>query len=93
MAFYSERYPLPRIVEYHVQPPPSGSNTVEFNEATAKPDSIDMRQGCIRHVEFSTYMDIETAERIRDWLTKQIDQLKIAQAQAEKKETSGGEPK
>jgi hypothetical protein len=85
MAFYAERYPLPRLVEYKVPSPPPGSNTVDFNEATAVPDSIESRQGCIRHVEFGTYMDIEIAERVRDWLTKQIDQAKATQAQTETK--------
>jgi hypothetical protein len=74
MALFSERFPLPRVVEFQV-PATEDSRTVSFDERAAVPSHIDTRSGVIRHVEFSAYLDLETAERIRDWLTRQIDQL------------------
>jgi hypothetical protein len=76
MALFSERYPLPRVVEFQVASPAEGSSTtVSFDERSAMPTHIETRSGIIRHVEFSTYFDLETAERLRDWLNTQIAQL------------------
>jgi hypothetical protein len=76
MALYSERQPLPRMVEYHLPQPEPGVTSVKLDEGNATPAFIDSRTGIIRHVEFSTYLDIETAERLRDWLATQITQAK-----------------
>src|SRR5947207_682753 len=64
IALYAERYPLPRVVEYEVPAPPPGSIFVGLNERESKPTYVDSRQGIIRHVEFSAYLDIEAAQRI-----------------------------
>ena len=75
MALYSERYPLPRVIEFQVASPPQGSTNVSFDERAVAPSHIESRSGIVRHVEFSTYFDLETAERLRDWLNTQIAQL------------------
>src|SRR5690349_10882143 len=76
MAIYSERAPLPRMVEYDVAPPEPGSTTIQFEEHVAIPSNRETRNGVIRHIECGVYMDLEVAERIRDWLTRHIEQLK-----------------
>jgi hypothetical protein len=63
------------MLEYDVAAPAPGSDTVQLDERNTKPDRIEGREGIIRHVEFSTFMDLETAQRVRDWLTKNIEQL------------------
>jgi hypothetical protein len=76
MALYTERGPLPRMVEYHVPPAGEGVTSIQFDELAKVPDFIDSRQGVIRHVEVSTYMDIDFAERFHQWLGTQIEQIK-----------------
>jgi hypothetical protein len=77
IAFFAERYPLPRMVEYEGQP--TASSAVRVDE-TASPVSVETRQGIVRNVEFGTYLDIETARRIHAWLGD-----RIAQAEKESK--------
>ena len=73
MAFFSERHPLPRMVEFHMPQPEPGAVVLPFNEReVGAPDFIDTRTGVIRHVEFSAYLDIEIAERMQQWLGEQI---------------------
>jgi len=75
MALYAERYPLPRMTEFAVEV--TGEiGEVTFDERTATPVLVDTRNGVIRHVEFSTYLDIDAAERLRDWLNDRITQIK-----------------
>jgi hypothetical protein len=75
VAFFTERNPLPKRIEYEVDPPAPGTTTVEFEEAKSNAHHIESLQGVIRHVEFSTYMDLDTARRVRDWLSANIDQI------------------
>lgn len=75
LALFSERGALPRIVQYSVPSPPAGETRVPLNERTATPSFVETRSGIIRHVEFSTYLDIETAQRLRDWLDLHISQI------------------
>lgn len=74
MAFYAERYPLPRIVAYDVPAPTEGQPKVTLNESASTPSYIESREGIIRHVEFCAYLDIDGAERLRDWLTQKISE-------------------
>lgn len=76
ISFYSERSPIPRMVEYVVPPPPAGTTSFQFEEAKATPDLIEGRRGVIRNVEFTGYFDVEAAERIYQWLGTQIEQMK-----------------
>jgi hypothetical protein len=72
VSFYAERYPIPRIVQYEVPKPPEDQPTVTLNEREATPTYIDTRRGVIRHVEFTAYLDLDAAHRLRDWQDKRI---------------------
>jgi hypothetical protein len=74
MALFSERSPIPRVVEFDVEAP-EGAKAVEFNEATSKPTRVEGRQGIVRQVEFCTYMDLDTATRLQEWLGQRIAEL------------------
>lgn len=77
MALYSERFPLPRSIEYHISPPSEGTKTVQFDEKNAGPPaSIDSRQGVVRIVEFGAYLDVQVAESLRDWLDAAIKTIR-----------------
>ena len=73
MSLFSERFPIPRVVEYALTSEPG--QEVMFDEAASKPSSVESRTGVIRHVEMSAYLDIETAKRVHKWLGEQIAQL------------------
>lgn len=75
MALYSERWPIPRVVEFEV-PTAEGAATIEFNEAQAVPSHTEGRSGIIRHVEVGAYLDLEVATRLHDWLGKRITEVK-----------------
>jgi hypothetical protein len=74
MALFSERAPIPRVVEFDIEAP-EGANSVEFNEASAKPARVEGRQGIVRQVELCTYMDLDMASRLHKWLGEQIAEL------------------
>lgn len=78
IALYSERYPLPRVVEYQVPMPAEGQTQIQIHERGMTPSHVDSREGVIRHVEASVYLDIEAAERLRDWLDLHIAQSKTS---------------
>jgi hypothetical protein len=76
LAFYAERTPIPRVVEYSI-PSVTEGQTVQFNEATAgRPVSVESRVGIVRHVEFTAYLDLEAAERLQKWLGDNIAQIR-----------------
>lgn len=77
MSLFSERLPIPRVVEFDV----SGEVGAEvmFDESTAKPAYVESRTGVIRHVEVSAYLDIDAAKRLHKWLSDQISQIEGAQ--------------
>lgn len=70
MSLFSERTPIPRVVEYTLKGVPG--EEVEFSEATAVPTHVETRAGIIRSVEVSAYLDLETAKRVHGWLGEQI---------------------
>jgi hypothetical protein len=76
MGFFTERNPLPRMVEFHILPPADGSTSIQFNEAATTPDLIDTKEGVVRHVEFGTYLDLDVAERLQNWLAERIAMVK-----------------
>ncbi len=70
VAFYSERFPIPRIVR---QPLVETEVPGQFKlDASKAPEHLDGRVGTIRNVEFGAYLSIELAIELRDWLDKQI---------------------
>ena len=74
MALYSERGPIPRVVEFEFSAP-EGADTIEFNEAKAVPSYTEGRSGVIRHVEFSSYLDLDVAIRLHAWLGERIAEV------------------
>jgi hypothetical protein len=73
-ALYAERGPVPRMIEYELAGAKKG-DLVEFNEANAKPSFVDTRAGVVRQIQVGTYLDLDTAKRLRDWLSGQIASL------------------
>jgi hypothetical protein len=71
MSFFAERGPIPRLVEYEVVQE-AGTDVVNFNEGAATPTHVETRRGVIRHIEFTTYLDLDVAKRIHSWLGKRI---------------------
>lgn len=74
MAIFSERAPIPQTVEFTVPPPDPNTGRVVIDETKEAPTQVDGRKGFIRHISFSTYMDIETAKRFHSWLGNQLAQ-------------------
>lgn len=77
MALFSERGPIPRVVEFEITAP-EGEEAVEFNESAAVPAHVDQRHGVIRHVELTAYMDLDVATRLHAWLGQRIAELQRA---------------
>jgi len=57
MSLFSERFPIPRVVEYEINGEPG--QQVMLDEAALKPSSIESRAGVIRHVEVSAYLTLK----------------------------------
>ena len=74
MALFSERGPIPRVVEFEIAAP-EGAEAVEFNETASTPTHVEGRQGIVRHVEFSAYMDLDVATRLHTWLGQRLAEL------------------
>ena len=69
VAFYAERFPLPRIVEHDVI---QGSKPDEITVDMSSGRILESRSGIVRHVEFGVYLTTESAKTLHDWLGKQI---------------------
>jgi hypothetical protein len=75
LSVFSERAPIPRMVQYDVEPL---DGKVQFDEATAQPTLTEARQGVIRHVEYTMYFDLDMARNFRKWLDDRIKTLEGA---------------
>jgi hypothetical protein len=73
MAFYGERYPLPRVITYEAEKT-DDPQAVKIDEGSP-PIKIESKQGIIRHVEFSAYLDLDVAKALHKWLGERIAQL------------------
>ena len=70
------RPPLPRTIGYTVSAA-SDATSVNFDERAAGPPTfIDSREGIVRSVEISAYLDIDVAERLVSWLNDRIEDHK-----------------
>lgn len=72
VAFYTERFPLPRIVRHGLIETGPGEFKLDTSVA---PEQLDGRVGLIRNVEVGVYLSAATAKDLRDWLNKQIETL------------------
>jgi len=65
LAFYNERFPLPRVVQHQLTPAPAGDLTID----ESKPGVVvETRRGVVRSVEFGVYLDLDTAAKLHRWL-------------------------
>ena len=73
MGFYSERNPIPRTVFHQAAPGPDPNQYIV--DESSPPYRVESREGIIRTVEVTTYVDVATAKRFVDWLQKRISEL------------------
>jgi len=74
-SLYSERGPIPREMVYSV-------------EGDTLREHLDMRvsrEGIVRQLQVGVYLDVRTAEALRDWLTARIDEVREAQSSGKRK--------
>jgi hypothetical protein len=76
MSLFSERGPIPRVVEYDIHGSPG--QEIAFSEGDYKPSHIETRTGIIRNVHFSAYLGLDTARQLQQWLVDQIKALEAA---------------
>lgn len=74
LAFYTERFPLPRVVRHALSPTDQPDTFMIDGDAPG--ESLEGREGMIRNVEFGVYMNLQTAEHLHSWLSKHIELLK-----------------
>lgn len=60
ITFYSERLAIPK----HVR--------IDFGDDESEEEVIDGKDGVFRQMEVTTFLDAETAEDLREWLSKAI---------------------
>jgi hypothetical protein len=75
LSLYSERPPIPRSVTLPGSHVPGQPNAVAVDEKTAVPVAVDARKGLVRTIEVTTYLDLDGAKRLQDWLQGQIQHL------------------
>jgi hypothetical protein len=74
VAFYTERFPLPRITRQKLRPADEPGAFMIDEKSPAEP--VESREGIVRNVEFGLYMSLESAEQLHTWLGKQLQELK-----------------
>lgn len=74
LAFFTERFPLPRIMRHRLQRTPNPEEVFIENNAPGEP--IESRDGLIRNVEFGVYMSVDTAVQLHEWLGQQLEAMK-----------------
>jgi hypothetical protein len=70
VAFYAERFPLPRIVEHDIIRDTGKPNEITVDMASGR--VLESRSGIVRHVEFGVYLTLESAKTLHEWLGQQI---------------------
>lgn len=75
MGFFSERAPIPRVLEYVGQHVGPNDEATQIDE-TQPADFVDAREGVMRTVQFGVYMDIETAVAFQQWLGIKIEEAR-----------------
>ncbi|MBR1154875.1 hypothetical protein [Bradyrhizobium sp. JYMT SZCCT0428] len=72
LAFYNERFPLPRIVRQGLKLSEGESGFTLDNSHPA--EIIEAKRGLIRSVEFGIYMSVDTAAELHEWLGKLLQE-------------------
>jgi hypothetical protein len=74
LAFYAERFPLPRIVRQDLV---ANTDAQTFALDKSKPaEVIESKRGIIRSVEFGIYLSIDKAAEFHEWLGKMLQEVK-----------------
>jgi hypothetical protein len=73
IAFYSERFPIPKVLTYEASP--AGAPLDEIVEAR------ESKEGVIREVEVGVTMDINAAKGFAAWLNERVAELEKARLQ------------
>ncbi|TIX25562.1 MAG: hypothetical protein E5V37_26960 [Mesorhizobium sp.] len=74
IGFYSERLPIPRVVQHHLR---QTGKEGEFEMDREKPPvPIEGRTGILRNLEFGLYLTPEAAANLHQWLGNQLATLK-----------------
>lgn len=72
LDFFNERFPIPQVIEHSIA-------EIKGDKASVGEElSRSGREGVVREVEVGVVLDRESAEALRDWLTRHIDQLAAA---------------
>jgi hypothetical protein len=58
-------------VEFDVRVAGEGQ-PVQLDEANTPPSRIESREGVVRHIESSIYVDVDVAKRLVEWLNARI---------------------
>lgn len=69
IAFFSERVPFPKVVIDELEMDKSTNHA----KLTGEPKSLG-KEGRIRHINSSVYLDLDTAESILKWLQKKVEE-------------------
>lgn len=75
MSLYTERHPIPRTVTLPGTLVPGQPGAVRVDEKLVKPISVDTRAGIVRTIEVSTYLDLDGARRLVEWLRTRVEQM------------------
>lgn len=73
LAFYTERFPLPRKVRHGIERTNDDRWQFRGNDDGSPLEGLT---GIVRNVEFGVYLSIETAEQLHQWLGTKIEELK-----------------
>lgn len=74
VAFYTERFPLPRVVRHTLRPAEQEGTFVLDATDTGVP--LESREGLVRNVECGVYLNLESAQNLYDWLGVRIQEMK-----------------
>lgn len=73
MALYAERGPVPRVMTFKAE---ATGKPNEFKvDDQVQPLRVETREGLVRHVEVTAYMDLEVAKALHRWLGQRIAQV------------------
>jgi hypothetical protein len=67
IAFYSERFPIPKVLTYEISP--SGTPGEEITEER------ETKEGIIREVEVGVLLDLQAAKAFASWLNEHVAEL------------------
>lgn len=76
LAFYTERFPLPRRVRHEIDRTQSGKWQFRDNDAGTPMEGLT---GVVRNVEFGVYLSADTAEELHEWLGARLKELKAGE--------------